>query len=249
MVILELEDVAAGYAGGPDILKGVSLKIEQGCSYCIIGPNGAGKSTLLRAISGLLPVRRGRITYRAQDISSLRTDQVLARGVCFVPQDRSLFPNMTVLENLRMGGYILNDRRELARRTDEVLEMFPILKERKSQLAKTMSGGQQQMLAIGRTLILQPETIMLDEPSLGLAPKIARQIFDVVEDLKRRGMTVIVVEQNARLGLQSAEWGVVLDLGRTSFTAPAADVLSDPRIQELYLGKRSQRSQAAETPL
>jgi branched-chain amino acid transport system ATP-binding protein len=249
LVILEIEALVAGYGSGPDILKGVSLQVEQGRSYCIIGPNGAGKSTLLKVIAGLLPVRQGQIIYRGKRIDSLRTDQILEQGICFVPQDRSLFPDMTVRENLRMGGYILKDGRELARRTDEVLEMFPILKERRSQPAKTLSGGQQQMLAIGRTLILQPETILLDEPSLGLAPQIARQIFDVVGDLKRRGMTVIIVEQNARLGLEAADLGVVLDLGKNGFMAEATTVLSDPRIQELYLGKRSQRSQVTKDPL
>lgn len=244
MAILEIDDVFAGYGSGADILKGVTLHVEQGKSYCIIGPNGAGKSTLLRVIVGLLPARKGQVTYRGKVISKLRTDQILEKGVCFVPQDRSLFPDMTVRENLRMGGYIITNQKELSRRTDEVLEMFPILNERKSQLAKTLSGGQQQMLAIGRTLILRPETIMLDEPSLGLAPKISRQIFNVVEDLKSKGMTVIIVEQNARLGLNSADWGVVLDLGKNSFIAEANTVLSDPRIQELYLGKRSNRPNA-----
>jgi branched-chain amino acid transport system ATP-binding protein len=239
MSILKSENIVAGYGSGPDILKGVSLEIEQGKTYCIIGPNGAGKSTFLRVVAGLLPARQGSVTYKGQTITGLRTDQILAMGICFVPQDRALFPDMTVKENLRMGGYILDDGDDLNRRMEHVLELFPILRERSAQRAKTLSGGQQQMLAIGRSLMLQPEVIMLDEPTLGLAPKISRQIFDTVEELQRTtGMTIIIVEQNARIGLSIADWGVVLDLGRNDFMAEASSVLSDPRIQELYLGKR-----------
>ena len=239
MTLLVAENIVAGYGNGGDILKGISLNIEEGLSYCIIGPNGAGKSTFLKVIAGLLPARDGTITYRGKDITRLRADQVLGLGVCFVPQDRSLFPDMTVRENLNMGGYVLNNAREVRKRIDKVFEMFPILRERSGQQARKLSGGQQQMLAIGRTLILEPQVIMLDEPTLGLAPKIARQIFDMVENLKAAGMTVVVVEQNARIGLNGADVGVVLDLGKNSFEASAGEVLSDPRIQELYLGRRN----------
>lgn len=239
MSILRTEGIVAGYGSGPDILKGVSLDVEAGKTYCIIGPNGAGKSTFLRVIAGLLPARQGSVTYKGQDITRLRTDQILDLGICFVPQDRALFPDMSVRENLRMGGYILRDGDELNRQTDRVLELFPVLREKRSQRAKTLSGGQQQMLAIGRSLILQPEVIMLDEPTLGIAPKISRQIFDTVMELQQvTGMTIIIVEQNARMGLSVADWGVVLDLGRNDFMAEADSVLSDPRIQELYLGRR-----------
>jgi ABC-type branched-subunit amino acid transport system ATPase component len=236
--IISIKDVVAGYNDGPNILNGISLEIEYGKSYCIIGPNGAGKSTLLRVIAGLLTPREGTVHYKEADISSKRTDEILRLGISFVPQDRSLFPDMTVRENLVMGGYVLDDRKLLEERVDEVYEMFPILNERTSQLAKTLSGGQQQMLAIGRMLVLKPEVIMLDEPSLGLAPKIAAQIFDTIQTLKDAGLTVILVEQNARLGLEATDWGVVLDLGTNSFEAPSDIVLSDPRIQELYLGRR-----------
>jgi ABC-type branched-subunit amino acid transport system ATPase component len=164
-MLLEVTKVSAGYAGGPDILNGVCLSIEAGKTYCIIGPNGAGKSTLLKTICGLLRPRGGTIALRGQPISGLRPDQILARGVCFVPQDRSLFPEMTVMENLLMGGYTLTDRKKLAERMAAVFAMFPILDERRSQRARTMSGGQQQMLAMGRALLLDPELILLDEPS------------------------------------------------------------------------------------
>jgi branched-chain amino acid transport system ATP-binding protein len=238
MALLEVEDVAAGYGAGPDILTGLSLRIERDRSYCIIGPNGAGKSTLLRVICGLLTPRRGRVTFRGESLARLRTDEILRRGICFVPQDRSLFPNMTVKENVRMGGYILKDRREVERRVETVFRMFPILRERSSRLAKVLSGGEQQMLLLGRALVLQPEIIMLDEPSLGLAPRVARQIFDSMDRLRRAGMTIILVEQNARMGLEFADWGCVLDLGKAVFEGASRTVLEDPRIQELYLGRR-----------
>ena len=216
------------------------MDVQAGQTYCIIGPNGAGKSTLLKVISGLLKPRAGTVTFKGDVISNLRTDQILRMGLCFVPQDRSLFPDMSVRENLTMGGYVLGDKSLIEMRIEEVYDMFPILKERRGQSAKTLSGGQQQMLAIGRMLVLKPELIMLDEPSLGLAPMVARQIFDSIMALKAAGLTIILVEQNARLGLETADWGVVLDLGTNSFQGPATTILSDPRIQELYLGRRKQ---------
>ena len=237
MTFLQIQEVTAGYGAGPDILTGLSLNIEKSKSYCIIGPNGAGKSTLLRVICGLLHPRMGKILHNGEDISNLRTDEILHRGICFVPQDFSLFPDMTVKENLRMGGYIMKDRKEVEIRIEEIFDMFPILKEKSSDQAKTLSGGQQQMLAIGRSLILRPEVIMLDEPSLGLAPVIIKQIFDSITKLKDAGMTIIMVEQNAHKGLEFAEWGCVLDLGVNRFEGPSDTILSDPRIQELYLGK------------
>lgn len=237
MAILQIQKVTAGYGAGPDILTGMSLDIEQGRSYCIIGPNGAGKSTLLRVICGLLHPRAGKVLFKGEDISALRTDEILHRGICFVPQDFSLFPDMTVKENLRMGGYIMSDRREVENRIEEVFDLFPVLEEKTTDLAKTLSGGQQQMLAIARGLILRPELIMLDEPSLGLAPIIVQQIFESVDKLKGAGMTIIMVEQNARKGLEFAEWGCVLDLGVARFEGPSDNILQDSRIQELYLGK------------
>ena len=155
-----------------------------------------------------------------------------------MPQDKSLFPDMTVKENVRMGGYILKDRREVERRIEAVFAMFPILRERAARPAKVLSGGEQQMLLLGRALVLQPQIIMLDEPSLGLAPKVARQIFDNMDRLRRAGMTIILVEQNARMGLEFADWGCVLDLGRVVFEGASGSILEDPRIQELYLGRR-----------
>ena len=235
--LLEVRDVVAGYGRGPAILNGASLTVRPGQVQCIIGPNGAGKSTLLKAIAGLLPVREGEILLDGESIGGQRPDRILRKGIAFVPQERALFPKMTVRENLRMGGYTLDDKKELERRIDDVLERFPILRERARQNAGTMSGGQQQMLSMARTLIIKPRIVMLDEPSLGLAPQIVQQMFDIMRMLSDSGMTVILVEQNAIMGLRNSDWGSVLDLGRTLFEGPAKDILSDPRIQELYLGR------------
>jgi branched-chain amino acid transport system ATP-binding protein len=245
MALLEIDNVVAGYGIGPDILTGLSMRFEKDKSYCIIGPNGAGKSTLLKAICGLVSHRSGRVAFDGDSLGGLRADQILHRGICFVPQDRSLFPDMTIKENLRMGGYILRDRSEVERRIDAVFEMFPLLKARQTHLAKTLSGGQQQLLLLGRALVLKPKVIMLDEPSLGLAPIVSKQIFDAMNELKRAGITIIVVEQNARLGLEFADWGCVLDLGKTVFEGPSTAVLADPRIAELYLGRRRARTGAS----
>jgi len=242
MPLLQIDDVVAGYGIGPDILTGLSLAVEADRSYCIIGPNGAGKSTLLKTICGLVRARRGGVVFDGKPLNGLRTDEILRRGICYVPQDRSLFPDMTVRENLRMGGYILRDRHAVEKRIDEVMEMFPILKERRAQLAKTLSGGQQQMLLLGRALVLKPRIIMLDEPSLGLAPMVSHQIFESMNALKKAGITIIVVEQNARIGLNFADWGCVLDLGKMVFEGPSQTVLDDPRIEELYLGRRRRRT-------
>ena len=186
-----------------------------------------------------MPLRSGEIRFRGERIDGLQPHEVLRKGVCFVPQERALFPRMTVRENLRMGGYILDDRAELERRIDDVLKRFPILNERASQLAGTMSGGQQQMLTMARTMIVHPQVVMLDEPSLGLAPKIVDQVYEIIKLLRDEGITVLLIEQNALLGLKSADWGVVLDLGKTLFEGPSEEILADPRIQELYLGRKS----------
>lgn len=246
MALLHVDNVTAGYGSGPDILLGLTIRIERNATYCIIGPNGAGKSTLLRVICGLLHPRQGNVTFNGESLNQLRPDEVLERGICFVPQDQSLFPEMTVTENLRMGGYILKDRKAVEDRIEAAFQMFPILKERRSQSAAALSGGEQQMLAMGRALVLNPEVIMLDEPSLGLAPMVSRQIFDNIAQLRDSGMTVILVEQNARMGLEFADWGYVLDLGKTLFEGPSETILDDPRIQELYLGRMKRKRPVAE---
>jgi ABC-type branched-subunit amino acid transport system ATPase component len=238
MGTLIIENVVAGYGSGPNILKGLSLTVETCKTYCIIGPNGAGKSTLLKVVAGLLKPREGKVVFKGETLNSLRPDQVLRLGLCYIPSDRSLFPDMTVKENLRMGGYVLRDTRLVEQRIEEIFTLFPVLREKSSQNAKTLSGGQQQLTAIARSMVLKPELIMLDEPSLGLAPKVVQQIFGTVKMLRDQGLTIVLVEQNARKGLEIADQGVVLDLGTNSFERPAAEVLQDPRIQELYLGRR-----------
>jgi ABC-type branched-subunit amino acid transport system ATPase component len=234
--LLEVTDLVAGYGDGPAILNGAHLSVQPGKVHCIIGPNGAGKSTLLKAIVGMLKVRQGDVRFKGKSLKGLRPDQVLRQGICFVPQERALFPKMTVRENLRMGGFSMSDKSGLERRIDEIEERFPILKERREQHAGTMSGGQQQTLAMARTMILKPEIVMLDEPSLGLAPRIVQEVFQIMQVMAAEGITILLVEQNAMMGLKHADWGVVLDLGKTLFEGPAKEVLGDPRIQELYLG-------------
>jgi branched-chain amino acid transport system ATP-binding protein len=237
MALLEVRNVDAGYGKGPDILKGLSLEVEAGKSYCIIGPNGAGKSTLLKVISGLLHPRSGEVVFKDKVLNRARPDQILAEGICFVPQDQAVFPEMSVKENLTIGAYLERNRSVIKERMERVFEMFPILAERSSQDGGKLSGGQQQMLALGRALMIEPEVMLLDEPSLGLAPQIADQIFSTIRDLEELGITVVMVEQNAVRGLELADWGVVLDLGIVRFEGPADTILEDPRIRQLYLGK------------
>ncbi|MGO4624797.1 ABC transporter ATP-binding protein [Ensifer sp. 2YAB10] len=236
--LLQVTNITAGYGDGPAILDGARLTVEPGKVHCIIGPNGAGKSTLLKAICGMLTIRKGDVIFKGERLNGLRPDQILRKGICFVPQERALFPKMTVRDNLRMGGYVLDDAKLRDRRIEEILERFPVLRERADQHAGTMSGGQQQTLAMARTLIVKPDIVMLDEPSLGLAPKIVQEMFDIMKMMSQEGVTVLLVEQNAMMGLKNSDWGVVLDLGRTLFEGPAEAVLADPRIQELYLGGR-----------
>lgn len=244
MPLLEVEDLVVGYGAGPDILTGLTLSIEEGTSYCIVGPNGAGKSTLLRAIAGFLPPRAGEVRLEGARMNGSRPDQMLASGVCFVPQDASLFPGMTVKENLAMGGYLIEDRALLNERLKSVYEAFPVLAERKSQHAGTLSGGEQQMVTLGRALMIEPRIVMIDEPSLGLAPMIADQIFEKITGFKDLGITVVLVEQNAVKGLETVDWGFVLDLGSLEFDGPADGILADPRIRDLYLGKAMTRREA-----
>jgi len=238
MALLEIEEVVAGYGVGPDILRGVTLQIEEGTSYCMVGPNGAGKSTLFRTISGFLKPRSGEVRFKGARMNGSRPDQMLAAGVCFVPQDASLFPTMSVRENLTMGGYLIKDRSLLNRRLDMVYETFPVLAERRGQSAGTLSGGEQQMVTLGRALMIEPSVVMIDEPSLGLAPMIADQIFEKIRGFRDLGITVVLVEQNAVKGLENVDWGFVLDLGALEFEGPASGILADPRIRELYLGKQ-----------
>lgn len=247
MALLEVRGVRAGYGNGPDILTDVSMAVEAGKTYCIIGPNGAGKSTLLKTVAGLLKPREGEILLDGNDISGMRPDQVLAAGACFVPQDRTVFPEMTVRENLVMGGFLLRDRKKVDAKVDELLDRFPRLAERSSQLAQTMSGGEQQMLVTARALMIEPRLMMIDEPSLGLAPQISSQIFEIIRTLtEEMGITVLLIEQNVKKGLEVADWSFVLDLGTKRFEGPADQILDDPRIRDLYLGQLATRATESE---
>ncbi len=236
-MLLDITDLSAGYRSGPDILNGLSLQVEQGRTYCIIGPNGAGKSTLLKVIAGILAPRQGSILFDGVDVGGLRPDQLLARGICFVPQDPSLFPKMTVRQNLTMGGFLESDKATVRGRIEELFEQFPLLAERANQAAGTLSGGQQQILLMARALMTEPRLMMIDEPSLGLAPQAADQVFEIVAGLNRRGITALLVEQSVERGLNVSDWAFVLDLGRKRYEGPSGEILADPRIGELYMGK------------
>ena len=233
--LLRAEGMTAGY-GKMAILHDITLEVRPGEMVSVIGPNGAGKSTAFKTIVGFLRPTSGRVVFDGQDIAGLRPDQVLVRGLAYVPQGRIVFPQMTVLENLEMGAYIERDATRIRQALDRVCALFPILGERRSQKAGTMSGGEQQMVAIGRALMTTPKLIMLDEPSLGLAPKFVTLIFDKLTEMRRAGFTLMVVEQNAARALAVADRGYVLELGRNRFEGTGAALLADPEVKRLYLG-------------
>lgn len=235
MPLLTLTDVYAGYDGG-DVLKGISLAIEQRTTTCIVGPNGAGKSTILRVLSGLLKSRLGEITFDGRSLAGLNPRQILALGIVQVPQNHSLFPDLTVRENVRLGAYTLRDKALSARRLVEVEEMFPIVQERAHDKAGSLSGGQQRLVEFARCLMLDPRLILLDEPSMGLDPKTFKQVIETIQVMQRSGRTIILVEQNARTGLSISDHGVVLESGRIRLEGTHTDILHNPEIGHLYLG-------------
>lgn len=234
--MLVLENVVAGYIPGVDILRGVSLHVEQGEMVCLVGPNGAGKSTVMRAISGLLKPKSGRVVFQGKEINGQRPDQILAEGIAQVPQGHSVFPKMTIHENLLMGAYTVKDRSTMPARLDKVYGLFPFLKERSHEKAGNLSGGQQKILEMGRALMLEPPLLMLDEPSLGLAPKTMENLFNTIKDLNNTGLTILMVEQNARQGLAASHRGYVLELGKEKFEGTAQELLNSPEMAKLYLG-------------
>jgi branched-chain amino acid transport system ATP-binding protein len=233
--LLVLEGVVAGYGAG-DILKGVDLQVEQGSVTCLLGPNGAGKSTVLKTISGLIRPRRGRVLYQGEDLRELTSKDRLLRGIVHVPQERSLFPSMTVWDNLLMGGYVLRDRRVIEERIAHAVEVFPICGRRAHAPAGSLSGGEQKQVELARTLILDPRLVLLDEPSIGLDPKARTLVFNSITSLAAGGRTVLLVEQNARSGLAVSDVGVVLESGRVHLVGSGASLLGDPEVARLYLG-------------
>jgi len=234
--VLTLSGVWAGY-GAADILRGVDLALEREMITCVVGPNGAGKSTVLRTVSGLLRPRTGSITLDGVEIGGSSPSAILRQGVVHVPQERSLFPSMTVWENVLMGAYIIRDRAEVRRRADAVAEQFPSVRERAGERAGSLSGGQQKIVELARTLMLDPRLILLDEPSTGLDPKARGAVFETIIQLNReRSYTILLVEQNARAGLRLSTHGVVLENGMVRLAGTGQEVLDHPEIGALYLG-------------
>jgi ABC-type branched-subunit amino acid transport system ATPase component len=234
-MILQLNNIFAGYDGG-DVLKGVNLVVEKGGVTCIVGPNGAGKSTVLRTVSGLLKPRLGTITFEGRSIVGMTPRQILALGIVQVPQNHSLFKDMTVKENVRLGGYMLNDASLVNRRLQQVEDQFPIVKERAGEKAGSLSGGQQRMVEFARCLMLDPPLILLDEPSMGLDPKTLKQVLETVKVMQNMGKTVLLVEQNVRTGLGLATHGVVMESGVIRLEGTHDELLGNPEISRLYLG-------------
>ncbi len=233
--MLKVENLYVTY-GAIKALHGISLKVPQGSIVTLIGANGAGKSTTLRALSGLVK-STGTIIYNGQNISKLAADKIVAQGLCHVPEGRMVFANLTVHENLKMGAYLLRDRKWIASQTEYVFTLFPRLKERESQAAGTLSGGEQQMLAIGRALLGNPKFLMLDEPSLGIAPLLVKSIFERIVAINReQGLTILLVEQNANLALDISSYAYVLESGRILLEGPSAELKANPKVQAAYLG-------------
>ncbi len=233
--VLELKDVHT-YYGHTYALKGITITVGQGEIVTLIGANGAGKSTTLRTISGMVKARRGAVMYQGQEITKIPTEKIIEMGIGHVPEGRRIFPRLTVEENLEIGAYLLNDKKLVHERKDRAFQMFPRLHERRTQKGGTLSGGEQQMLAIGRALMQDPQLLLMDEPSMGLAPVLVDFIFETIQNLNRQGKTILLVEQNARLALQIANRGYVLQSGQLTLSGPAAELAAKPEIQEAYLG-------------
>lgn len=232
---MRIDGIAVSY-GENIALKEVSLHVDKGEIVTIIGSNGAGKSTTLKAISGIVKLSRGRIEYKGKPINRLAPAQIVRAGISHCPEGRQLWPDMTVLENLEMGGYICKSRQDLEKLMQDIMDVFPILRERKNQLAGSLSGGEQQALAVGRSLMSDPELILFDEPSLGLAPMLVESILKTIQHLRDRGKTIVLVEQNANAALRIADRGYVLEKGEVSLEGKSTDLSNNARIKEIYLG-------------
>ncbi|PXY34159.1 ABC transporter ATP-binding protein [Prauserella flavalba] len=232
--LLVAERIFAGYVRGVDVLAGCGLLLNEGELVGVIGPNGAGKSTLVKAMFGLLRVRTGRVTFRGRDVTNEPAHKLVAKGIGYVPQRQNVFPTLTVEENLRMGTYL--QPKEFTRRAEAVQELFPVLAQRRNQKASSMSGGERQMLSMGRALMMEPDVLLLDEPSAGLSPRFQDQVFERVREINATGVAILMVEQNARRCLQICDRGYVLDQGTNAYTGTGLELLHDEKVIELYLG-------------
>lgn len=236
--ILELRDLIAGY-GRTTILNGTSFGVKRAAITTIIGPNGAGKSTVFKSIFGMLQVRSGSIRFEGRDVTNWQPARLLDAGICFVPQGRNIFPELSVQHNLELGAVTLKQGPELNGRMQKVLERFPVLREKSFAQASTLSGGQQKILEIGRALLMRPKLLLIDEPSIGLSPKMVQDVFDILTELANSGVSVLMVEQNARSALEVSQYAIVLELGQTRRCDAAATILADPNIGALFLGGAS----------
>jgi branched-chain amino acid transport system ATP-binding protein len=234
--MLKLEDLQV-YYGGIHALQGISLEVPDGKIVSLIGANGAGKSTTLNSIVGLVKTHAGKISWNDADLTIQTTQQIVSQGIALVPEGRRIFPNLTVAENIILGAYHRNDRTGIEKDREMVYELFPRLRERAKQSAGTLSGGEQQMLAVGRGLMTKPKLFMLDEPSLGLAPLIVKDIFEIIRKINAQGTTVLLVEQNARAALKIADYGYVMETGRITLSGTGAELLRDDRVRKAYLGE------------
>ncbi|MEW6387535.1 MAG: ABC transporter ATP-binding protein [Thermodesulfobacteriota bacterium] len=234
--MLTLKSVQSGYGRLP-VLKGISLHVRAGEVVTLIGGNGAGKTTTLHTVSGLLPARRGVVEFAGQDLTRLAPERVVALGLALVPEGRRIFASLTVNANLELGAFHRQDKKQVRRDLEEIKERFPLLKERASQPGGTLSGGEQQILAICRALMAKPKLLMLDEPSMGLAPRMVQQVYEILRKLKKEGTTLLLIEQNARAALKLADRGYVIETGRIILDGTAAELRDDPEVQRAYLGK------------
>ena len=235
--MLEIKDLHVSY-GGIKALRGINITVPDGKIVTLIGANGAGKSTLLRTISGLVKAESGSILLDGKDITGPAINKICAEGIALSPEGRHVFTDLTVLENLRIGAYLRNDKKEIEKDLEWVFKLFPRLKERSWQFAGTLSGGEQQMLAVGRALMSKPKILMLDEPSLGLAPLIVQQIFDIIREINNAGVTVLLIEQNANMALKTADIAYVIETGEIVLSGSGTQVLENPTVREAYLGKK-----------
>lgn len=234
--MLEINDLQV-YYGGIHALAGVSLQVPENQIVTLVGANGAGKSTLLRAICNLVPVTSGKISFMNQDITSLNTVDIVKKGITMVPEGRKIFANLTVLENIQMGAYARNDKLEINKDIEEMYCLFPRLRERAWQVAGTLSGGEQQMLAIARALMSRPVLLMMDEPSLGLAPLLVKEVFRIIRDIHSKGMTILLIEQNATAALKIADYGYVMETGQIVLEGPGQELAVNEEVRKAYLGK------------